>query len=132
MAIVFGIVIILTVIIAKSMTYNQEKAINSCTCIEEIEVDGGKRKIQKPKCPVCGNRELDYQIVSNPDSALKVSKNVTTIHSVANKYAVCKKCGNSFKVLSHTTPVANCIAAFIVSSIIVAVGVIILALIGII
>lgn len=128
MAIWFAIILGVAISLAYLITKGQKENIRKSTYLETINVDGITKTVQKPKCPVCGNKILDYQIVNTVVGAHKVTNNVNTIHSVNVKHAICNKCSNSFKVVTRTTPISNFIISFLLSVLICSVGLIIISI----
>lgn len=123
MIIWLGLVIYLTMYFQRNMTKNQEKIISATTYFEEIVVDGKKKKIQKTKCPTCGNKEMDYQLVNSSATTIKHGNGkISTTSISSSKHAICNKCGNSFQVIRRTTPITNGIFAFFLSGIICSIG----------
>lgn len=96
-----GAVICLTIYFKGNMTRNDKKHMAETTYVDEVVVDGKEKKIIKDKCPNCGNRKLHYK------GARK-----TAVYEY--KFAVCNKCGTSFRV-QHRPSSANGILAFIFS-----------------
>lgn len=73
-------ILIMAFAISEILVRNQRATISSYTYQETLE-DG--RVIKKIRCPVCGNTELNYQIVYD---------------YATQKHAVCPNCSNSFIV----------------------------------
>lgn len=113
----FVITICVAIYFQRNMTKNQQNQINSTIYLDETLVQG--KKISRIKCPNCGNTELGYQMVNSGAVTRKVWKgNISTTSISSSKYAICSKCGTSFRVIRRTTPIINGIFAFLLSSIV--------------
>ena len=125
-----GAIIYFTIYFKRNMTKNQQRQIDSTIFIDEIIVDGKKKKIQRIKCPNCGNKELSYQMV-NSGAVTRSYKNgkLSTTSVSSSKYALCNKCGTSFQVIQRTTPFINGIFAFFLSGILCCIGLIVISVI---
>lgn len=99
----------------KRMNRNQEKIISETTYLDEVVVDGKKKTIQRDKCPNCGNKKMHYK-----------GARQTAVYEY--KFAVCNKCGTSFRVMHKPTTTSNGIFAFFLSLIICIVIAIVLLL----
>ncbi|MCI8795271.1 MAG: hypothetical protein HFG89_00225 [Dorea sp.] len=111
---------IITVFVAshfqKNMTKSQQDRINSTTYIDEVVVDGKKKKIRRDKCPTCGNRDIGYQMVNSRAATVKHGDGkVSTTNISSYKQAICSKCGTSFAVIRETTPGLNWFKSLIIS-----------------
>lgn len=84
-----------------NMTKKQKRQIESTTFVDEVIVDGKKKRIIKDKCPKCGNKKMHYK------GARK-----TAVYEY--KFAVCDECGTSFRVM-HEPSKTNGIFAFFFS-----------------
>lgn len=125
-----GAVICLTIYFKGNMTRNQQKQIDSTIFIDEKIVDGKKKKIQRIKCPNCGNKELNYQMVNSGAVTRSYKNGKLSATSVSSsKHALCNKCGTSFQVIRRTTPFINGVFAFLFSCIVCSVGEIAIGLI---
>ncbi len=106
----------------KRMNRNQEKKISETTYLDEIIVDGKKKTIQRDKCPNCGNKKMQYK-----------GARQTAVYEY--KFAVCNKCGTSFRVTHKPTSTSNGIFAFFLSFVIctfvVVIALIVIAIIGV-
>mgnify|MGYP005787821507 CR=1 FL=1 len=129
MIIWFLAIVILTILISKSWINSQKENILKHLYSEEIVSDGEKKTIVKFKCPSCGNKELNYQIVSTPSVAHNTTKNLTTVYSSASKYVICPKCGTSFLASTHPNTISIILFSFVISVVIASVGLIIIAII---
>lgn len=112
-------------------TNSQKDTIRKTTYFEKIVVDGKSRTLQKFKCPSCGNKNLNYQIASGSASTFHSNNgrfSSTNIHNI--KYAVCNKCGTSFKTIRKTTPIINFLLAFMLSWIFLVIGLFVNAIIA--
>lgn len=122
-----GAIIYFTIYFKRNMTNNQKKKIESTTYVEEMVVDGKKKKVIKIKCPTCGNKELGYQM-TNSGALTRTYKNKNrkrelSATSISNmQYTICDKCGTSFSALRSATPFINGIREFPLSAIVCSIG----------
>lgn len=125
-----GAIIYFTIYFKRNMTRNQQKQIDSTIFTDEIIVDGQKKKIQRIKCPNCGNAELNYQMVNSGAVTRSYNKGKLSTTSVSSsKHAICNKCGTSFQVIRRTTPFINGIFAFFLSGILCSIGLMVISVI---
>ncbi len=97
---------------------NYAEAYKKSTYLDEVEVDGVKTMISKPKCPRCGNKEIQYQIVS---TMAKKRKNLSGTRIYNTERAICTKCGHNFTPMSSSNPGCSvwifsaCVGLFVVA-----------------
>lgn len=96
-----GAIIYFTLRFNRNMTRSDEKSISNTTYADEVTVDGKKKIIIRDRCPNCGNTKLHYK-----------GARQTAVYEY--KFAVCDKCGTSFRV-QHKPSSSNGILAFILS-----------------
>lgn len=75
--------------------------LEKTTYVEKINLDGQIHEIRKFKCPNCGNKELNYQIVGEVGYTSRAFNNLAVTSMRNSKHAICPKCGTSFKTKEY-------------------------------
>ncbi|MCM1121847.1 MAG: TM2 domain-containing protein [Eubacterium sp.] len=76
--------------------------LEKTTYVEKVNADGKVYEIRKFKCPKCGNKDLNYQVVG--EGAYTSSKTFFNLYMtgiINATHAICPKCGTSFKTREY-------------------------------
>lgn len=99
--IVLAIFILTTRATKNKICRNYVESYRKSTYLDEVEVDGSKTRISKPKCPRCGSKEITYQII--PTTA-RGGKYISGTHIYNEERAICAKCGYNFMPMLSQKP----------------------------
>lgn len=108
---IFGVILFL--FLYHSLNDSQRQQMKKTMYSEKTTIDGVPRTVQKLKCPHCGNKNLDIQLLDSPTLVHATTKKTSTVYSSTSKRAVCNKCGASFDVVTKVTPFSNFIVALV-------------------
>ncbi len=123
--------VILAVAIAITLFLNKSQKIEISETTYYDTDETGTRTVQKIRCPACGNKDMNFQMVGNIGVTYQHTKNISTTGIYNKQHAICNKCGHHFDVIRKTTPVINFLVGIACAPLLYAIVQIAIGVIGI-
>lgn len=82
--------VILAIAIAITLFLNKSQKIEISETTYYDTDETGTRTVQKIRCPACGNKDMDYQMIGNMAATYQYTKNFSATGIQNKQHAICK------------------------------------------